>query len=127
MVEHPDPPADTNVWMFGRLPDFRPEGIPDFVFHAVIRHRWKEAANAPEGVHIDLCHRSRGVPSLRANARLDDVPRGIELTPFLQERTVRLWPDPSASVRWPPFAIMDLDLVKRFAQWDQADPLPSPH
>jgi hypothetical protein len=124
MVEHPEPPADTTVWMFGRVPDFRPEGTPDFVFTRSVGIVRKEPPHIPQAYISTFAIGHVGFQIFGADSRLDDPPQGIEPTPFLQEHTIRLWPSPTDGVRWPPQRVMSLDLIKRFAQWDQPDPLP---
>jgi hypothetical protein len=126
MVQHPDPPAVTTVRMFARLPDFRPEGIPDFIFTRSVGIVGKEPPQLPKAYIATFAVGHVGFQVFGANGLLIDYPKGIAPTPLLQESTIRLWPDPSVRVRWPPPRIMTLDLVKRFAQWDQPDPLPRP-
>lgn len=124
MSSERDPPAHTTVWMFARLPDFRPEGIPDFVFMRSFGIVDKEPPQSSKAYISTFAVGHVGFQVFGANGRLDQVPLGLQPTPFLQERTIRLWPNPAASVRWPPPRVMHLDEIKRFAQWDQPDPIP---
>ena len=99
-VNHPDPPADTTAWMFGRPADITPDGTRDFVLTRSFGVVPGEPPNDPKARLSTFVIGYVGFLIFGTNSRVDRTPH-IGLTLWLEERTIRLWPTIAAAITWP--------------------------
>ena len=99
-VDHPDPPADSTAWMSGRPLDITPDGTRDFVLTRSFGVVPGEPPNDPKGCLSTFVIGYVGLVIFGTNSRVDRTPH-VGLTPWLEERTIRLWPTIAADITWP--------------------------
>ena len=73
-VSHPDPPADTTAWMFGRPLDITPDGTRDFVLTRSFGVVPREPPNDPKGCLSTFVIGYVGFLIFGTNSRVDRTP-----------------------------------------------------
>jgi hypothetical protein len=107
--------------MFGRPLDITPDGIRDFVLTRSFGVVPREPPNDPKARLSTFVIGYVGFLIFGANSRVDRTPH-IVLTPWLEERTIRLWPTIAVAITWPPAREMSLSEVLPVARLGQPDP-----